>query len=492
MEDFQTVTEYDFIVIGAGAAGLPCALFGALAGARVLLVEKGAEIGGSLRVSGGPVAAAGTRIQKERGIEDSIDAHFKDILRVSQETVRKDLVRLAAQHAAEFVDWLEAEGFEFAPGTPGLAPGDASGAVARTHRGVDGGRSILKVLARRIEPLTASGALTLVLEAPVKALLTEAGRVVGIQFAKSGTVERARARRGVVLATGGFAASPELFREIEGVPLFSAAPPHARGDGLLMARGLGAQIAGQGQYLPIFAGLPDPHDPHRVASEARPLLAAPERPPGEIYVDRFGKRWVAEDEESLDLKARALLRIDGLTFFAVFDDQAADLSPGIIAGWSADELRRHAGHREGVYVADTPEALAAAAGIDDEGLALTVARYNGFVRGKRDPDLGRRFLPAPIEKAPFYALRLHGASRVSYSGVDVNESFRVRREDRSVIEGLYAAGEVLGAGAICGNTLAGDSLIGPAMIFGRLIGERLARPADSSSDATIEIRRPRS
>lgn len=491
MEDFaQPMDIYDFIVVGAGTAGLPCAIFGARAGARVLVVEKEEQIGGTLHVSGGHMSAAGTKRQKERGIEDSTEAHFKDIQRISNHTVREDLVRLALSHSAWLIDWLQEEGFEFAPDSPRLVYGHEPYSVPRTYYGVDEGRSVLKVLSRVAQPLIDSGAITLALKAKVKALLLDTGRVVGVQFAQGGRLAIARAKRGVVLATGGFASSPELFREIEGFPLVSAARDHSTGDGLLMARGLGAHIAGRGTYLPTFGGLPHPDDPKKAFWADRPRFITKERPPYEIYVDRFGKRWIAEDEESIDHKERALMKADGLTFFAVFDDHAVEMSENIIAGWSKSDLRERAGRRAGVHAAPTLQELARLAGIDGEGLLKSVARYNGFVRDRVDTDFGRKFLPAPIEKPPFYALRNHGISLITFSGVDVDTSLRVRREDGSTIEGLYAAGEILGAGATCGNSFCGGMMMGPAMIFGRLIGERLAIPDDIVNGPTAEVPRP--
>lgn len=491
MEDFvPSMDIYDFIVVGAGTAGLPCAIFGAKAGARVLLVEKESQIGGTLHVSGGHMSAAGTKRQKERGIEDSTEAHFNDIQRISDHTVREDLVRLALSHSAWLIDWLQEEGFEFAPDSPRIVYGHEPYSVPRTYYGVDEARSVLKVLDRLARPLIESRAITLALKAKVKALLTDRGRVVGVQFAQDGRVATARARRGVVLATGGFAASPELFREIEGFPLVSAARDHSTGDGLMMARGLGAHLAGRGSFLPTFGGLPHPDDPHKAFWSDRPLLIAKERPPYEIYVDRFGKRFVAEDEESIDLKERALLKTDGLTFFTVFDDRAVERSENIIVGWSKAELRERAGRRKGVHTARTLEELARLAGIDAEGLLATVDRYNQFVRDGFDADFRRKFLPALIERPPFFAMRNHGISLITFSGVDVDASLRVRREDGSTIEGLYAAGEILGAGATCGNSFCGGMVLGPAMIFGKLIGERLAIPDDVAGGTTAEVPRP--
>jgi succinate dehydrogenase/fumarate reductase flavoprotein subunit len=162
----------------------------------------------------------------------------------------------------------------------------------------------------------------------------------------------------------------------------------------------------------------------------------------------------------------------------------------MIAGWSKSDLRQRAGHREGVHAAPTLPELARAAGIDEEGLQVTVARYNGFVRDRVDPDFGRAFLPALIEKPPFYALRNHGISLMTFSGVDVDASLRVRREDGSTIEGLYAAGEILGAGATSGNSFCDGMVLGPALIFGRLVGERLAIPDDVVNGPSAEVPRP--
>jgi hypothetical protein len=484
------MSSYDIIVVGAGTAGLPCAIFGARAGARVLLIEKEPQIGGTLHVSGGHMSAAGTRRQKEKGIEDSVLAHFDDIQRISNHTARKDLVRLALEHSTWLIDWLQDEGFEFAPETPRVVLGHEPYSTARTYYGIDEARSVLKVLARLLEPLVANGSITLALSARVKGLLTDRGRVVGVQYVKDASVERAFAEKGVALTTGGFAASPELFKEVEGYPLVSAARDHATGDGLVMAHGLGAHIAGRGTYLPTFGGLPHPDDPHKVFWKDRPLLIAKERPPYEIYVDRFGKRWVAEDEESIDLKERALMKTDGLTFFTVFDDHAVDMSENIVMGWSKDHLRAQAGRREGVHVADTLESLAVAAGIDSFGLLRTVELYNGYVARGNDPDFGRRYLPAPIAQPPFYAMRNHGISLITFSGVDVDTKLRVVREDGSPIDGLYAAGEILGAGATCGNSFCGGMVMGPAIIFGKLIGERLAGIRDPIEGDTNEVVRP--
>ena len=86
--------HYDVIVIGGGTAGIPCALFAALGGARVLLIEKSPALGGTLFWSTGQIAGAGTVFQKRLGISDTPQAHFDDCMRINEGTADPALTRL--------------------------------------------------------------------------------------------------------------------------------------------------------------------------------------------------------------------------------------------------------------------------------------------------------------------------------------------------------------------------------------------------------------
>ncbi|GII86149.1 flavocytochrome c [Sphaerisporangium siamense] len=469
---------YDLVVVGAGTAGIPCAAEAALGGARVLLVEKDHQIGGTLHVSGGHMAAAGTRRQAERGIADSVEAHLADIRRISAGTAREDLVRITAENAAETVDWLDGRGFRFASETPRIIYGHEPYGTPRTYYGVDEAMSILEVYEGLLEEALATGRLELWKNSPVIGLIPreDGDGVAGVTVLRgSGDVD---VRAGhVVLATGGFAADPELFLELEGAPLVSAAHPTSTGDGIIMARELGAAVTGTGSYLPTFGGLPHPTSPGKANWSDRQLLITAERPPVEIYVDKHGNRWVAEDEPSIDEKERALTRIDDMTFWTVFDDAMLESTRSgrpLVVGWSPEDLRARAGHRTGVHVAATLEELAAEAGIDPAGLAATAARYNEAVASGADPDFGRAHLPLPLTRPPFYAIRNHAISLVTFAGADIDAGFRVRRADGSSIPNLYAIGEIIGAAATCGQSFCSGMLVTPAITFGRLLGRRLA------------------
>ncbi len=475
-----TPEAYDVLVIGAGTAGIPTAIHAARAGARVLLVEKDARIGGTLHVTGGHLAAAGTRRQAERGIDDTPADHLADIRRISRGTARDDLVTIVAENAADTVEWLADHGFAFAAETPRIIYGHEPYETARTYYGKDEGLSILAVLSEALDETVAAHDLTLWLGATVTELLTDdGGSVHGAVVHRRGRDVEVSASA-VVLATGGYGADAELFEELEGAPLVSAAARTSTGDGLHLARAIGAAMQGAGTYLPTFGGLPDPRTPGRANWSDRQRLTS-ERAPYEIYVDRDGRRWVAEDEESIDEKERALARIPDQTFWTVFDDAALSRATGgveqMVVGKEPDEVRAMMGQRPGLHSADSLEELATLAGIDPAGLVETVARYNDAVAAGHDADLGRTFLPSPIATAPFYAVRNHAITLVTFQGLDIDASFAVRDESGGEIAGLYAVGEVVGAGATCGNSFCSGMLVTPAMTFGRLLGERLGADA---------------
>lgn len=464
---------FDVVVIGAGTAGIPCALAAADGGARVLLVEKDRRIGGTLHVSGGHLAAAGARRQVEHGVTDTPEQHLQDILRISEGTVRVDLVRTVVENAAETVDWLTERGFDFAPETPRIIHGHEPYSVPRTYYGRDEGMSVLAVLERELAAADGER-LTVWTDAPVVGIEPgDDAATVTIVRSGADVVVRAPA---VVLATGGFAANAELFAELEGAPLVSAASRTSTGDGLYLARELGAAVQGRGSYMPSFGGLPDPRTPGRANWSDRQLLTS-ERPPVEIYVDAAGHRWVAEDEPSIDAKERRLAEIAAQTFWTVFDDRMLAAAVGraaLVVGCGPDDVRAMANRREGVHGAATIGQLAVLAGIDPAGLGATIARYADAVANGSDPDFGRTHLPAPIEAPPFYAIRNHGIALVTFAGLDVDEGCRVRDAGGRAIPQLYAVGEVIGAAATCGQSFCSGMLVTPALTLGRLLGGRLA------------------
>ena len=98
-------TLWDLIVVGAGTAGLPAAIHASRRGARVLMIEASATIGGTLNVAVGQVAAGGTTLQATKGIADSPDLHFDDVMRISRGRADAALVRRTADEAPPTMNW---------------------------------------------------------------------------------------------------------------------------------------------------------------------------------------------------------------------------------------------------------------------------------------------------------------------------------------------------------------------------------------------------
>jgi succinate dehydrogenase/fumarate reductase flavoprotein subunit len=473
--EVRVLERYEVIVIGAGTAGIPCALeASAREGARVLILEKDELIGGTLHLSSGQMSAAGTRRQRARGIQDSAAAHRADIDRLSSGTARADIVDRAVTLASSTIDWLDDHGFDFSDESPYKPSAHEPYSVARSYEGREGGMSVLRILKKLLECRVGEGRIEIRLSTPVTGLRTnDAGNVVGVTVCGTEGNEDIDADA-VVLATGGFASDPKLFRELEGVPLMSCARPTSTGDGLILALAVGGTVSGQGTYMPTFGGLPHPETPHRSLLQPRPLLLLADREPWEIYVDRHGRRFVAEDAPGPHAKEVALLGTDDLTFWMIFDGSALQRSTAMIEGWTGSDIDELAGSRTGVHRADDLAALAGEAGIDADGLIASVAAYNAALRDGSADDLGRTHRPAEIATGPFYALRNHGISVVTFAGLDVDADMCVRRTDGSIIGGLYAIGEIIGNGATAGRAFCSGMQVTPALSFGRWLGRELS------------------
>ncbi len=466
---------HDLLVLGAGTAGLPAAIFAARRGMRVLLVEKLDRVGGTLHVAQGQLAAAGTSLQHERGIEDSPELHFADVMRISRGTANAPMVRLAVEAAAPTIEWLRSAGFAFHPDSPGYVSAHEGYSRPRSHWGLERGLSILSVLERELAPHLASGAVELRTGTRLERLLADGDtRVAGaVLRGPDGATREARARQ-VVVTTGGYGGNPALFERLEGLPLYGPLPVPASGEGVEAALAAGGALRNPGHFLPGFGGIEDEPGTRRIVAADRPVLQPRLRQPWEIYVNRDGRRFVAEDEAGADIRERALRAQPGLVFWIVYDARIAREAPPLLPGFDAARLEQRFATHPSFLRAGTLEALARRAGIDPAGLAASVADFNAAVARGGGDALGRAHLRLPIAEPPFVALRNHGMAVKSAGGVDVDEGLRVRRPDGRVFSNLYAAGETIGGGLLSGNAFVGGMSLTPWMSFGRMIGQSVA------------------
>ncbi len=462
-------STYDLIVIGAGTAGLPAALFAAQRGGRVLLLDSAPAIGGTLHYSTGQMSAAGTKLQHSLGIVDSADAHFDDVMRISENTANPELVRLAVDQAGPTFDWLMESGLKPLPDHPLLGSGHEFYRVRRYYWAEEGGRSILAVLSRLLDAELPAGRIDLVLNSPVTALLqSDDGRVEGVR-ANSEGVEHVYRGRQTLIASGGYSSNPAMWEELDGHRQFvNAAYPSSLGAGLRLAQSAGGYLRGHAMYLTSFGAiLADDTVP--AALHASFETWPDRRKPWEIYVNARGERFVREDEPSVHRREKSLLPQPDQRFWVVFDEHMlAAAEPGV-KGWTREEIRAAAGSQPMFYQSATLAGLARTAGIDAAGLECTGRRYNeGVAQGV---DIwGRQHLPTTLSKPPFYAIRMQGFAITSNVGIAVDARLRVIDIKGMPIPGLYAVGEALGHSQMSGRSYVGGMSVTPALSLGRLLG----------------------
>jgi succinate dehydrogenase/fumarate reductase flavoprotein subunit len=329
------------------------------------------------------------------------------------------------------------------------------------------------------------------LNSPIKSVIfNDDGRVVGAVIEKEGKTVRVGARRGVVLATGGFEWSKEMRAKYQPeVPVgWSNGSPDNTGDGHKVGEEAGAQmeLMDDAWWMPAMD----------LGAGVWPLVA--ERCfPGQIIVNETGKRFVNEATPYTDF-GHVLIEgqksgVKHIPCYMIIDDRAwkRNLIAGHLPGKKMPKAWIDSGK---VFQADTLEELAAKIGVPGDALKETVERWNSMVRKGVDEDFhrgesayanyyGDPSYPRPnlgeIDKPPYIAFTLVPGDLGTKGGVLTDENARALRPDGSVIEGFYATGNC--SAAVMGHSYAGPgATIGPAMTFGYVAANDLAKlePAD--------------
>jgi succinate dehydrogenase/fumarate reductase flavoprotein subunit len=345
---------------------------------------------------------------------------------------------------------------------------------------------------------------------PVRRLLHEEGRVVGAVVASAGQEIEIRARRGVVLACGGFPHDDERKRQLfphapNGREHRSAAPASNTGDGLRLGESVGAVVE---TGLPAAAGwAPVSLVPRRDGSVGAFPHLIERAKPGLIAVTRGGVRFVNEAGSYHD-------------FMSALFDALPEGAP--VEAWLLCDhrfIRRYGlGHAKPAPMPLGPSLrsgylkrgrsigeLAAACGIDARALAATVDAYNREARHGRDPAFGRGDTPydraggdatqqpnpnvAPIEHGPFYAVKVVPGSLGTFAGLRTDACARILDQAGRPIPGLYATGADM-ASVMGGRYPSGGITLGPAMTFGYIAGHHLAGTTAGAAEPTPQTPQP--
>ncbi len=193
-----------------------------------------------------------------------------------------------------------------------------------------------------------------------------------------------------------------------------------------------------------------------------------------MYVNADGERFMREDHPSVDYREHALTRQPGQLMWVIADQEMIDKADPLVSRWDKAKVMKAFDDGHLMFTrGENLDILAAKAGINPVGLAASVATYNrNIAEGAADP-FGRLHRPLQLSEPTFYAIRVTAYTLLSFAGLAIDSKLRVVRSDGTPVPNLYAAGEVIGAGATSGNSICSGSMVTPAITFGRLLGQRM-------------------
>lgn len=518
--------QYDVVVLGSGIAGLSAALAAHECGLRAILLEKAATLGGTTAESYGLIWVGGNHLMRAEGDADSRDDIIAYMTFLGGGELDEERMIALVDQSPGVLRFFEACGIPFRLvhglvdhyfGVAAGARGGGRTVEAELISGFDLGEWHDKVSVpqnapcfvtaeeqtawgginnasqwdrqivedRRAHAIRGKGAglvthfvkallgrgVPLRLNARVRRLLVENGRVTGVETSDGG---RIIADKGVMIATGGYEWNAELMRDFDPLPgLQPQSPPTLTGDGLVMAAEIGAAIRRIQNNLNLMLGFTLPAD-ETGRNEIQCMAGISEMcSPHTMVVNRAGERFA--DESYFQSVVPALRRFDTLTHsylnlpcYLIFDAQ-------YVANYALAHLPAGSDVPSCIARADDLATLGKKLGIDAAGLMRTVARFNEFARTGIDADFHRGELKwrlasgAPgrrpnsrlgaIETPPFYGLELHPSLGTSSAGLLTNAHAQVLHQRRYPIPGLYASGVAaarteLGAGYQAGLNLA--------------------------------------
>ena len=488
--------DTDIVIVGAGGAGMTAAIAAANEGKNVVIVESQAMVGGNSVRSTGGMNAAKTPAQDENefaesaGVEkiletaasewagneaitaladtvagqwaeyqanpvgyfDSVELMELDTLIGGHGINDPALVETLCSNSADAVAWLGEQGIELS------SVGAAGGAsVKRIHRPVDSegktisvGSYMIPLLQAKCEEL----GVEFIMNTTANEILTDAnGAAVGIAATdKNGAAVTVNAKA-VILATGGFGANLDMVveykPELAGFMTTNAAGAQGQGIDMAVAIGAGTVDMDQIQIHPT------------VEANTAALITEGLRGDGAILVNAEGNRFT-DEVGTRDVVSAAEIAQTGSYSWLVIDQAMADAS-SVIQGYIKNGY---------TVTGETYEELADAMGVDAAAFAATMDKWNAAVAAGVDEEFGRTSFANPLDTAPYYAIKVTAGIHHTMGGLTINPQTQVLAGDGTVIDGLYAAGEVTG-GVHGGNRLGGNA-VADFVVFGRIAGEQAA------------------
>lgn len=445
------IEKTDLLIVGSGAAGFTASMAAREAGVNnLIMIEKMAVPGGNSQLAAGGMNAAGTKFQKQAGIEDNPQLMFDDTMKGGKNVSNPDLVRVLADKSNESIEWLDKHGATLSH----VGQGGGSSA-ARMHGPADGA-FVGPYLSKFFRDEAAKSNLDLRLNTKlVKLIKGTNGEITGALVKGKHTGIYQIDAKAVILATGGIGANPELIQKLRpdiSPEVKTSNQPGSQGDGIILGENVGAAVvdAKEIQLNPtLLVGSPV-------------IVSETVRGAGAVFVNKEGKRFISE-LTTRDKTSAAVSKQTGGVAYEIFDQKVRDKVKQTGAAFELGLAK------EG----RTLEELGKNAGIDPKNLAATIAQYNKYAEAGNDPEFGRPKISAKVDTPNFYAIEVTPAIHYYMGGLKINPQAKVIDKNGKVIEGLFAAGEV--TGGVHGKNRLGGNSISETITFGRISGEEAAK-----------------
>lgn len=468
----MAITRTDVAVVGSGVAGLAAAIESAARGARVVVFERAATIGGASAMSGAACCLVDTPLQRANGIDDSVELALRDWARTGGPSA--DLAWAEAYLRAsrtQVHDWCQSLGITWT--AIGLTEGNS---VPRWHTPEGWGAAIIAALTRRCREL----GVHIALESAVTDLDIAGTAPRGLTF-QDATGEHQVVARAIVVCTGGFVANHPMVLDhaahLRELPvLLSGGSPGAVGAGHRLLERANAQFVNLDHIWVYPNGTPDPQDPRGIRGLGVRGLA------GDIWINIEGKRFHNETLRGGRSGTSALLAQPQQTAWSVFTAAESDDvvlidneyygTPGGPEPAAMAEFWKRSPY---VRRAATPGQLATATGLPQARVEVAIAAIDADLRAGRavDSAFGRDLTGVrPFSGSSLIALQFFPMAQKNFGGVRTDLDCRVLATTGDPIPGLYAAGEVAGmaGGAINGRAALEGTMFGPCLYSGRVAG----------------------
>ena len=405
------------LVVGAGGAGMKTAIDLTKAGHDVLLIEKQPMVGGATTLSATYLVVMDTQMQKDAGVDTVTIEDYVAKQQKLNPAFDADRMTAMFQDSQNILDWFLEIGADFTRPMSYYQIGTSDGSSL--------GVEMVRVMKAELE----NAGVNLRLNTKAVSLIEENGVIKGVVAEDEGGQYNIFADN-VVLATGGYAASPEAIAKYSpdwaGLP--STTAKGSTGDGHAMAEAIGA----------AFEEIDNVRlNPSVYADGSVSVSLSAARTAGAIMVNMNGQRFCDEYITDYTTLSGHMMEQEGDYCYLIMDQVSLDSS------------KRLQGFLESGYIvkADTIEELAGMIGVPADNLKATVETYGGYVKNEKDEDFGRTmYMNTALETAPYYAVQTQPGIQVTLGGVKVNEALQVVKTDGTVCDNLYAIGELAGDG----------------------------------------------